>query len=249
MSEAKTKFIKKFASRLNELRGGRSQAEFAEFLGISRPTVGFYENGERIPDAFVLSRIAQKCGVTTDYLVGLSDNKTIDSSNIGKTTGLSDDAIKVLCALSAEKKCYKKYNDYQKYYASDALNYLLENLNYSSRFLMHLTQMLNIDLSFDSFELEDLVMDESPDLYSKIYSHGTIIAGSEYKRYLETALENEFYDLVSLISRKVNPTQFEEKMGYDYFADPITVCDSVKDTVEFFETRDTLEAGDKNGDR
>lgn len=37
-----------FAERFAQLRGEMTQGEFAEFLGISRPTVGFYENGTRL---------------------------------------------------------------------------------------------------------------------------------------------------------------------------------------------------------
>lgn len=59
-----------FAQRFRELRGSRTQAEFADFLGLSRPTVGLYESGKRVPDATVLKRIAEKCGVSADYLAG-----------------------------------------------------------------------------------------------------------------------------------------------------------------------------------
>lgn len=96
MIEAKKSKMPIFAARFSELRGERTQAEFAEFLGISRPTVGFYENGERIPDALVLRQIAEKCGVTTDFLVGLSDNKVPENYDIGKRTGLVDVAIDAL---------------------------------------------------------------------------------------------------------------------------------------------------------
>ena len=62
-----------FAERFHELREERAQAEFAEFLGISRPTVGFYENGSRLPDALTLRKIAEKCNVSADWLLGLTD--------------------------------------------------------------------------------------------------------------------------------------------------------------------------------
>lgn len=113
-NEAKTNNMPIFAARFAELRGERTQAEFAEFLGISRPTVGFYENGERIPDAFVLKQIAERCGVTTDYLVGLSDNKLKENSDLGREFGLSDAAIDQL---------RKKKNN--KFY-TDSISYLIE---------------------------------------------------------------------------------------------------------------------------
>lgn len=75
---------------------GLSQADFAIFLGISRPTVGFYENGERLPDALILKKIAEKCEVTSDYLLGLSNSRKPENADIGERLGLSDNAINVL---------------------------------------------------------------------------------------------------------------------------------------------------------
>lgn len=63
----------RFAERFSKLRRDESQKDFAERIGISRPTVGFYENGDRLPQADVLKQIAERCGVSTDWLLGLSD--------------------------------------------------------------------------------------------------------------------------------------------------------------------------------
>lgn len=84
-----------FADRFIELRGKRTQGEFARFLGISRPTVGFYESGQRIPDALVLRQIAEKCNVSADYLLGLTNEKTPeqDIQAICKKTGLSEKSV------------------------------------------------------------------------------------------------------------------------------------------------------------
>lgn len=84
-----------FAKRFAELRGDKTQGEFADFLGISRPTVGFYENGTRIPDALVLRQIAEKCDVSSDWLLGLTDIRSVDSDiqRIGKYIGLSEKSV------------------------------------------------------------------------------------------------------------------------------------------------------------
>lgn len=100
MSEAFKGKMPIFAERLKALRGKTSQADFAEKVGISRPTVGFYENGDRIPDALTLKQIAEACGVTTDFLVGMSDNKVPENYDIGKRTGLVDVAIDALGDLT-----------------------------------------------------------------------------------------------------------------------------------------------------
>lgn len=69
----------KFAKRFNELRGEMSQEDFAEFVGISRPTVGFYENEKRLPQADILKQIADRCGVSSDWLLGITDFRKQDA--------------------------------------------------------------------------------------------------------------------------------------------------------------------------
>ena len=71
--------FQQFTKRFRELRGKRDNTEFAKFLGISRQTVGFYYNGDRIPDAMMLKQIAEKCGVSTDYLLGLTDTQSTNA--------------------------------------------------------------------------------------------------------------------------------------------------------------------------
>ena len=66
-----------FTERFRELQGEQSNTEFAEFLGISRQTVGFYWNGDRVPDAITIIKIAKKCEVSADWLLGLDDFPTV----------------------------------------------------------------------------------------------------------------------------------------------------------------------------
>ena len=89
-------FAERFAGE--RIKRGMSQADFAEFVGIARPTVGFYENRERLPDAFVLRQIAERCGVSTDYLVGLSDisSTDIEVQRVGRHVGLTEKNLKKL---------------------------------------------------------------------------------------------------------------------------------------------------------
>ena len=87
-----------FADRFLELRGKRTQEEFAKFLGISRPTVGFYESGQRLPDALVLRQIAEKCNVSTDWLLGLSNSKDLcgSANSVCNYIGLGMDAVQAI---------------------------------------------------------------------------------------------------------------------------------------------------------
>jgi len=58
-----------FSSNLRTLRGGRKKRVFAEFLGTSPQNYGRYEGG-RIPKPVILKEIANRCGVTVDWLIG-----------------------------------------------------------------------------------------------------------------------------------------------------------------------------------
>jgi transcriptional regulator with XRE-family HTH domain len=94
-----------FQARFNILRGELSQAEFAKKLGVSRPTIGFYENGERVPDILMLKKIAETYKVSADWLLGLSDIKIGDANDVAieKRLGLSEDAIKTLERLNSSE--------------------------------------------------------------------------------------------------------------------------------------------------
>ncbi|MFD2924207.1 helix-turn-helix domain-containing protein [Halobacillus naozhouensis] len=63
-------------NRLISLRKSKNktQQELADLLGISRPAYTAYERGNRNPDYETLSKLADYYGVTTDYLLGRSDN-------------------------------------------------------------------------------------------------------------------------------------------------------------------------------
>ena len=62
--------------RLRELREryGWSQREFARVCGLGLAQIGRYENGTNDPSATHLKNMAEKLGVSTDYLLGLSDD-------------------------------------------------------------------------------------------------------------------------------------------------------------------------------
>lgn len=101
-----TKRFPIFADRLATLRGKMTQAEFADFLEISRATLGFYENGTRIPDILALRKISQKCNVSSDWLLGITDVKNYDMTlqAICDYTGLTPDAVQILNVASQNPK-------------------------------------------------------------------------------------------------------------------------------------------------
>lgn len=103
--ERKENRLPVFTQRFRELQGTRSNTEFADFLRLSRQTVGFYCNGDRLPDVITLKQIAKKCDVTTDWLLGLTDVSTQDNDRrlICEYTGLNENSIDFLHDFIADK--------------------------------------------------------------------------------------------------------------------------------------------------
>lgn len=87
-----------FAQRIKELREDRglSQGKLADELGISRGALSYYESYQRTADISMLVKFASYFGVTTDYLLGLSDVATTDADlkMICDATGLSEKTVK-----------------------------------------------------------------------------------------------------------------------------------------------------------
>lgn len=65
-----------FPDRLKKLRLDRNLTRdaFAPVFGVVSKTVYMWETGERKPDITTLAKLAQYFGVTSDYLLGLSDD-------------------------------------------------------------------------------------------------------------------------------------------------------------------------------
>lgn len=106
MKQEKQERLPVFCERLAELQakqGKETISEFALFLGLSRQTVSFYLSGDRLPDAQVLSMICQKCKVSCDWLLGLSEESPLDPSAkiAADYIGASADAVD---NLHAEKE-------------------------------------------------------------------------------------------------------------------------------------------------
>ena len=91
-----------FPTRFRELMGLNkvSQTVMAELCGVQRQSISLWYNGDTRPDIISLGKIAQYFGVSTDYLLGLTDYKTTDKATqeLCNTLGLSEEAIKILSA-------------------------------------------------------------------------------------------------------------------------------------------------------
>lgn len=69
-----------FYTRLKELReeNNMSCAALATRIGVTGASLGYYERGERVPDIETTQKLCEVFGVTSDYLLGLSDATSTD---------------------------------------------------------------------------------------------------------------------------------------------------------------------------
>ena len=70
-------------------------------FGIKQGTLSAYERNAREPNIETIRRIAEYFGVTSDYLIGISEHQTAEYDAVGKVIPLSDDAIDALRGYDA----------------------------------------------------------------------------------------------------------------------------------------------------
>jgi transcriptional regulator with XRE-family HTH domain len=87
-----------FSERIRKLRAerGMNQGQFADFVGVSRGAMSYYEQEARTPDIAVLKSICEKCGVSADYMLGLIPDQNHAVSDVCLETGLFPQAVKKL---------------------------------------------------------------------------------------------------------------------------------------------------------
>lgn len=89
-----------FSRNLKSLRerAGLNQSQLADKLDVSRGSISFYENKDRIPDVVFLYKVSEYFGVSTDWLLGLheSPSMSVEDQAITERLGLSALSIDIL---------------------------------------------------------------------------------------------------------------------------------------------------------
>ena len=132
--ESKNTCVEVFGKRLKELRkaNGYTIEQFADMVGISKSTLGYYENDKRMPDIEILARIADTLNVNADYLIGRTNTTALKGKmkTVCEFTGLSDNATEYLAELVKDK-------DYEKL---SIINHLFDELTEDYDFYSYETQ-------------------------------------------------------------------------------------------------------------
>ena len=94
--------VSSFAKRLKELRlrYELNQAQIAKMANVTKNAISTYENGTRQPSYETLIRLAVIFRVSTDYLLGVVNNQSLDIS------GLTEDdviAVRQLVEILSKK--------------------------------------------------------------------------------------------------------------------------------------------------
>ncbi len=91
---------KVIGNRINEALAfsNKKQKELAAHLGVPDNTISYFCSGKRVPNAEQIIEISKFLGVSSDFLLGLSDNKTTEPKlkSACEYTGLNEEAIKFL---------------------------------------------------------------------------------------------------------------------------------------------------------
>lgn len=77
--------------------------KLSELTGISRPTITFWYNGERVADAEQLVKLSKKLHVSIDYMLTGVASQNIE---IAEATGLSNEAIEALRYMQHDHNHY-----------------------------------------------------------------------------------------------------------------------------------------------
>lgn len=108
-------YEKSFVGRISELydESRMSVKEFADQCNLSRQSMQYYLKGERMPDSAQLQKICQACSVSADWLLGLTEVRTIsaDIQNAVATLGLSEDATEKIMSLTKKDQLGNALSD------------------------------------------------------------------------------------------------------------------------------------------
>lgn len=159
-----------FSKRLKELRQeyGLTIEEFANKVGISKSSVGYYENQNRVPDIIVAGRMADVLNVSADYLIGRSNARTQKPKlkSVCDKIGLSDKSVRMLARLKKEKSIRLRIINLLLEQADDDIedDYELEG-RYEGSILNAICRYLERYKSYDDviteFALEDMSITHS----------------------------------------------------------------------------------------
>ena len=108
-----TKTNEQFAKRFKELRvkSGYTQQQLANLFKVTRPCICYWETAKRVTDYTKLVEICKFFNVSSDYMLGVSEIRTINL-NEGKQNYAMEDCLDISRLSEESKRQMKDYFDY-----------------------------------------------------------------------------------------------------------------------------------------
>ena len=102
---------------------GATQNQIAKEIGVTRQSISQYCDGSTVPNADKLLKLAQYFNVSADYLLGITNAKTIDKDVqfICEYTGLNESVIASLADRELPNYIAKLLNLFSKSYQTEYL--------------------------------------------------------------------------------------------------------------------------------
>jgi transcriptional regulator with XRE-family HTH domain len=110
------------AERILELRHqqGWTQAELARLTDLERKSIIRYENGQNIPGGRALTALASVFGVTTDYLLGLSEHPLPIPANESELSPLELEALQAFRRARTQDERVRLLNALKALFPADS---------------------------------------------------------------------------------------------------------------------------------
>ena len=233
-------------SNLKRLRKevGLTQAEMAEAIGCDTKTWRDYELENKSPRTSLLiemRRFFREKGinVSTDYLLGFSDCRSVENDYISQITGLSDAAISTLADIKKVGHIYAGHSEL------DTLNFLLSDKWECSALLASIQDLFHAQYSIPVYHVEtgkrtDEKGNETPlvetvlpsgkiDVDKVFDSNGDVVHETRYvhlakdendlRDNVSIAINQDFLESVALINIEKRLRAFRDKYTRNHSAE------------------------------
>lgn len=185
-----------FAQRLTDQLQNRLLTDVAERINIAQGSFSDYRSGKAEPRISALAKIAGYFQVSSDYLLGLTETKTVipDKKKACEYTGLSDEAVDVL---------QKGFVDRNRPLYSQIMSYLLSKGifdNLVKQLENSLIQQEQYNVLFGESEQQQSVLETQEYFFNKqlseLYRNVMTDMGKELSSKIECIANQRFFDLV-----------------------------------------------------
>jgi len=166
-----------FPTQLRKLleRHGVTQETLARELCISRQSVAQWKDGKTMPDIYYLKKISDFFSVPYEYLLDGVESEKKENVDIGRSLGLSDDAIKTLSEINERNKATWQMDTLNKIIGNKDFGYLIAiTTDYSTAAIMIPDKTLSGDRfpvgynSYHSVRLMDILFNSMNNTFKDI---------------------------------------------------------------------------------